>query len=87
MLVFEAFRGQGVARALIDELLRHANARAIYCIPFADLEPLYQAAGFARTDHAPATVMEKYEWCTRTYDKPVVLMECRAGFSPPTGAG
>ncbi|HEX2122106.1 MAG TPA: GNAT family N-acetyltransferase, partial [Thermoanaerobaculia bacterium] len=74
MLVFEPFRGRGVARAIIDELLRHANARAVYCIPFAELEPLYAAAGFARTANAPAAVMEKYEWCTRTYDKPVVLM-------------
>jgi GNAT superfamily N-acetyltransferase len=74
MLVFEAFRGQGVARAIIDELLRHTDARAVYCIPFAELEPLYEAAGFARTDHAPPNVIEKFEWCTRTYDKPVVLM-------------
>jgi GNAT superfamily N-acetyltransferase len=74
MLVFERFRGRGVARALIDALVRRANGRAIYCIPFADLEPLYAAAGFERSEDAPKTVREKFDWCQRTYDKPVLLM-------------
>ncbi len=74
MLVFESFRGRGVARAIIDELLRHANGRDVYCIPFADLESLYASAGFAGTENAPQAVREKYEWCVRTYDRPVVLM-------------
>lgn len=74
MLVFESFRGRGVARALIDELLRHANGRDVYCIPFADLETLYASAGFARTEDAPQSVREKFEWCMRTYDRPVLLM-------------
>lgn len=74
MLVFERFRGRGVARAIIDELLRHARGRKVYCIPFAELESLYASAGFTRTDDAPRAVMEKFEWCQRTYDKPVLLM-------------
>lgn len=74
MLVFEDFRGKGVARALIDELLRNAVTRNVYCIPFAELESLYAAAGFTRTDDAPQPVLEKYAWCRDTYDKPVVLM-------------
>jgi GNAT superfamily N-acetyltransferase len=74
MLVFEAFRGRGVAKALIDELLRHAEGREVYCLPFAELESLYASAGFARTDAAPAEVLEKWEWCRRTYPNDVLLM-------------
>lgn len=77
MLVFEQFRGRGVARALIDELLRYAGDRDVYCIPFADLEPLYAAAGFTRAEDAPRAVREKFEWCQRTYDRPVLLLERR----------
>ena len=78
MLVFERFRGRGVSRAIIDALLAHANGRAVYCIPFAELETLYASAGFARTNDAPAKVMEKFAWCQRAYGKPVLLMcmEC-----------
>ncbi|HUP63255.1 MAG TPA: GNAT family N-acetyltransferase [Thermoanaerobaculia bacterium] len=75
MLVFEDFRGRGVARALIDELLRHAEGREVYCIPFADLESLYAAAGFERADDAPQPVREKLEWCQRTYDRAAILMK------------
>lgn len=74
MLVFERFRGRGVSRAIIDALLVHANGRAVYCIPFAELEALYAGAGFARTDDAPAKVREKFEWCHGAYEKPVLLM-------------
>lgn len=74
MLVFEEFRGRGVARAIVDELLRHARGRAVYCLPFADLTELYAAAGFAPTEDAPAAVLEKLAWCRRTYEQPVVLM-------------
>lgn len=74
MLVFEGFRGRGVARALIDELVRQARAKAIYCLPFGELEPLYAAAGFERCDDAPPGIMEKLAWCRRTYDQPVLLM-------------
>lgn len=74
MLVFDRFRGRGVARAIIDELLRHARGRAVYCIPFADLEPLYAAAGFTPAAASPTAVSEKFAWCQRTYDRPVVLL-------------
>jgi len=75
MLVFERFRGRGAARAIIDALLKHARGRMVYCIPFAHLESMYAEAGFTRTDDAPGAVLEKYEWCQRTYDQPVILME------------
>jgi GNAT superfamily N-acetyltransferase len=78
MLVFEEFRGRGVARAIIEELLRHANGRAVYCIPFADLEPIYAGAGFIRVDNdasLPAYVREKVAWCEREIDRAVIVMK------------
>jgi GNAT superfamily N-acetyltransferase len=78
MLVFDAFRGRGVARAIIDELLRHADGRAVYCIPFADLERIYERAGFRRRerrDDVPEYVKEKLAWCEREMERAVVLME------------
>lgn len=79
MLVFEEFRGRGVARAIVGELLRHAGGRKVYCIPFADLEPIYAAAGFTRRepdDTLPEHIREKLDWCAREItDRPVVLMQ------------
>lgn len=75
MLVFERFRGRGVARAIIDELLRIADDRDVYCIPFAELEALYASAGFIPCDNAPNAVREKFAWCQTAYDKPVLLMK------------
>jgi GNAT superfamily N-acetyltransferase len=74
MLVFDEFRGRGVARALIDELLRYAAGRTVYCLPFAKLEGLYRSAGFETTEEGPAQILAKLEWCRRTYEEPVLLM-------------
>src|SRR5688500_19027258 len=41
MFVLDAFRGRGVARAIVEELIRRAGDAAVYCVPFADLEQLY----------------------------------------------
>ena len=86
MLVFDAFRGRGVARAIIDELLRHADGRKVYCIPFADLEPIYEKAGFRRRergDDLPEYVREKLEWCEREIPaREVILMELTSARTP-----
>jgi N-acetylglutamate synthase-like GNAT family acetyltransferase len=77
MLVFDAFRGRGIARAIIDELLRHAAGRTVYCIPFADLEPVYAKAGFTVIDEdapAPEYVRKKLAWCRREIAREVVVM-------------
>ncbi len=78
MLVFEEFRGRGIARAIIEELLRNANGRTVYCIPFSELEPIYRGAGFVRVtpdETLPAHVREKLDWCAREIDREVVLMQ------------
>ncbi|HYH09608.1 MAG TPA: GNAT family N-acetyltransferase [Thermoanaerobaculia bacterium] len=78
MLVFDAFRGRGIARQIIDELLRIAEGHDVYCIPFADLEPIYARAGFVRIEEdetTPRYVREKMEWCRREMTRPVALMK------------
>lgn len=85
MLVFDEFRGRGVARAIIDELLLHADGRRVYCIPFADLESVYAKAGFARCaidDSVPRHVREKVEWCERAMTRPVILMRLTSESTP-----
>jgi GNAT superfamily N-acetyltransferase len=80
MLVFEEFRGRGMARAIIDELLRRTDGRTVYCIPFAELEPIYAGAGFERITsdgELPAHIHEKLDWCAREIHRPVILMQLR----------
>ncbi|HEX8409450.1 MAG TPA: GNAT family N-acetyltransferase [Thermoanaerobaculia bacterium] len=78
MFVFDEFRGRGVARAIVDELIRRADGRTVYCIPFAELEPLYAAAGFRRIEPVgvPRKVEEKLKWCAREIGgRAVILMK------------
>lgn len=78
MFVFEHFRGRGVARAIVDELIRRAAGAEVYCIPFADLEALYAAAGFRRIEPVgvPEKIQEKLDWCAREKTtRPVILMK------------
>jgi len=80
MLVFQEFRGRGLARAIIGELLRHTAGRAVYCIPFADLEPIYAGEGFTTIEPSPdlpEQVRKKLAWCAETIDRPVILMVLR----------
>lgn len=83
MLVLDRFRGRGIARAIIDELLRHAAGRRVYCIPFADIETIYTAAGFVRCEDGPPKVMAKVAWCNETYPRGVVLLEYLTTGSTP----
>jgi GNAT superfamily N-acetyltransferase len=77
MYVLDAFRGAGVARALVEELLRLAEGRDVYCIPFADLDAFYGSAGFRRIepDGVPPAIAEKLAWCEREIARPVILMK------------
>jgi N-acetylglutamate synthase-like GNAT family acetyltransferase len=77
MFVDDAYRGRGVAHAIVEELVRRAGSKEIYCIPFADLEALYAASGFRRIEpvNVPAAVQEKLDWCVREMSRPVVLMK------------
>lgn len=77
MLVFEQFQGRGLAKAIVSSLCALPGFDTLYCLPFAELEAMYAAMGFARAadDHAvPPQVSKKYRWCNQHYGKPVLLM-------------
>jgi predicted N-acetyltransferase YhbS len=82
MLVFDQFRGRGLALRIVEELLHHANGRTVYCVPFSDLEPVYAKAGFVvcgEEGELPSKLREKLDWCRRELpDHPVSLMVLRA---------
>lgn len=77
MFVLDELRGRGVARAIVEELIRRAGGRDVYCIPFADLEAFYASTGFVRAagDGVPTKVQEKLDWCAREIDRAVILMK------------
>ena len=78
MLVYEAFKGRGLARDIIASLCALPGFDVLYCLPFAELESLYASMGFSRTaDDAsvPPQVSQKYRWCNAHYGKPVLLMK------------
>jgi N-acetylglutamate synthase-like GNAT family acetyltransferase len=78
MYVDGARRGRGIAKAIVDELIRRAGSKDVYCIPFANLETLYASSGFRRIEpvNVPAKVQEKLDWCAREIpDRPVILMK------------
>jgi N-acetylglutamate synthase-like GNAT family acetyltransferase len=79
MWVTDPYRGRGVARALVEELIRRAGASDVYCVPFADLEGFYASCGFERVkrEAAPAALEEKLAWCEREIARPVLLMRLR----------
>lgn len=78
MFVDDAHRGRGIAHAIVEELIRLAGDRDLYCIPFANLEGLYAESGFRRIEavNVPETVQEKLDWCAREIrDREVILMK------------
>ena len=79
ILVFEEYRGRGIARAIIAELLLHAGEREVYCIPFTELEPIYAAAGFVTREavgELPEYIRQKLDWCEREIpERDVILMQ------------
>lgn len=77
MLVFDRFKGLGLARRLVAFLLGLPEFHTLYCLPFAELEALYASMGFAQTPldaGMPRHVADKYRWCNEHYGKPVLLM-------------
>ncbi|HVE69793.1 MAG TPA: GNAT family N-acetyltransferase [Thermoanaerobaculia bacterium] len=77
MYVLDRFRGAGIARAIVEELLRRAGDLDVYCIPFADLEAFYASAGFHGIEAVgvPQKIIEKLEWCEREIARAVILMK------------
>jgi GNAT superfamily N-acetyltransferase len=78
MYVFESFRGRGVAKKIVEFLLKHAKpSQTIYCIPFGHLQHFYQQAGFvlcSDIENVPKKILEKYQWCQGRYPHPTALL-------------
>ena len=76
MYVDDAFRGRGIAHAIVGELIRRAGDAAVYCVPFANLESLYAESGFRRVEPngVPAGIAEKLEWCARNIPERAVIV-------------
>lgn len=76
--VFGSFRGQGVAKKIVEFLLKHAkSSQTVHCIPFEHLQHFYQQAGFvpcSDVEKVPAQVLEKYRWCQEKYPQPTALL-------------
>lgn len=78
MLVFDGFRGLGIARLIVEFLLDHAKGKRVFCIPFQHLYKFYNGAGFIKcenVDSAPEEVLKKFHWCRQTYEHEVLLLE------------
>lgn len=76
MYVDDAVRGRGIAHAIVEELIRRAGAKEVYCVPFANLETLYEATGFRRIEPAgiPEQIREKLDWCARNLPERAVIV-------------
>lgn len=78
MYVFDAFRGNGIARKIVEFLLQHVQpTQMVYCIPFEHLVPFYKQCGFAscaNPEQAPKELLEKYQWCKEKYAQPTSLL-------------
>ncbi|ONN58778.1 GCN5 family acetyltransferase [Acinetobacter genomosp. 33YU] len=68
----------GIARKVVDFLIKNSDFPVLYCLPFAELEGFYSSMGFALVKdmvQVPQAVIKKHEWCNSNYDKPVLLLE------------
>lgn len=78
MYVFENFRGQGIARRIIEFLLKVALPNSdIYCIAFQHLILFYKEFGFAyciELENVPKEILKKYMWCKERYPIPPALL-------------
>lgn len=75
--VLPAYRGQGLARAIVSFLLQHSPYQRLYCVPFAHLTSFYCSFGFVPvTDMAtvPCAIAEKLNWCTAQYSSQLTLL-------------
>jgi GNAT superfamily N-acetyltransferase len=80
MYVLPAFRGHGIAKAIVRFLVERTDRTLLYCVPFASKSAIYEGLGFGRVENAcaiPAKIREKLDWCGRTHEEPVRLLEMR----------
>ncbi|KAF0249663.1 MAG: prolyl endopeptidase [bacterium] len=80
MLVLTGYRNLGLSKKIIsfllDQLLQVQVT--VYCIPFEGLFALYNSMGFepvSDIDTIPNKVLDKFEWCKKTYSENVLLLK------------
>ena len=76
--VFPGNEGLGIARKVVDFLIKNSDFSMLYCLPFVELEGFYGSMCFADVKdmaQVPEAVLKKHEWCNSNYDKPVLLLE------------
>jgi N-acetylglutamate synthase-like GNAT family acetyltransferase len=76
--VFPDNEGLGIARKVVDFLIKNSDFSTLYCLPFTELEGFYGSMGFTPVKdivQVPKAVTEKHEWCNSNYDKAVLLLE------------
>jgi len=77
MYVDSAHRQQGVANKIVAYLSANSTSyKIVYCLPFAHLAPFYQRFGFklvSTSATVPQEVSAKVDWCSHTYEHPVLL--------------
>lgn len=79
MLVFENFRGHGIAGKIVELLLQQSRSyKRVFCIPFEHLNEFYGRYGFSKlepdTIDIPPKVKEKHEWCNQNYEHRTLLL-------------
>lgn len=78
MYVFEIFRGQGIAKKIVEFLLEPTlTSQTIYCLSFEHLVPFYKQYGFrpcTNFEEVPKELLEKYLWCKEKYLRPTALL-------------
>lgn len=76
MYVHPNFRGQGIARTMLESLVNLLGDEACYCMPFDHLSHFYAQFGFASCDETgiPQVIAEKVSYFRDVYLHPTVLM-------------
>lgn len=77
--VGDAWRGQGVARAIVDSLVERCSAfTRVYCLPYEHLVPFYTSYGFREVDptavEIPEEVRSKHAWCLESYEPKTLML-------------
>lgn len=89
MYVFDEFRGTGLSKKIIGDLVETPDFDFLYCLPFSNLESLYATFGFRRLEDVagvPDRVLKKLRWCAEFYSEPVLLMGRQLRATGITGA-
>lgn len=82
--VFDRYRKQGVARAIVRFLIaKRPLHTTIFCIPFEHLLSFYMEFGFSfcAGSQVPQELLEKYLWCKKKYTTPISLLKLKSNIS------